>query len=199
VGLDRAREGPEPTRFRPIPAVEAATARAGQPDFGELGGDGPVTFTAVNTKLSREAYDRLKAEFDDLSTRGKVEIARKIEAARELGDLSENGDYHAAKEEQGRMDGRMKQILAIIESVEIVETVDTRAVSAGTVVEVRYEGDNWTERYLVGSIEERREGIDVASPSSPLGAALIGRAAGETVEYRAPGGMLRVEIVSISA
>jgi len=58
-------------------------------------------------KLSREAYDRLKAEHDDLTTRGRIEIAKKIETARELGDLSENGDYHAAKEEQGKMEGRI--------------------------------------------------------------------------------------------
>ncbi len=153
----------------------------------------------MSTTLSRDAYDRLRAEFDDLSTRGKVDIARKIEAARELGDLKENGDYHAAKEEQGRMDGRMKQILAVLEDAEIVESVDTTVVTTGTVVEIRYDGDASTEKYLLGSIEERREGIDVASPTSPFGAALIGHAAGDTVEYQAPGGKLRVEIVSISA
>ena len=153
----------------------------------------------MSTTLSRDAYDRLKAEFDDLSTRGKVDIARKIEAARELGDLKENGDYHAAKEEQGRMDGRMKQILAVLEDAEIVESVDTGVVTTGAVVEIRYEGDADTEKYLVGSIEERREGIDVASPTSPFGAALLGHKVGDTVEYQAPGGKLRVEIVSISA
>jgi transcription elongation factor GreA len=153
----------------------------------------------VSTKLSREAYDRLKAEFDDLSTRGKVDIARKIEAAREMGDLSENGDYHAAKEEQGKMDGRMRQIQAILEDAEIVESIDTSAVSAGSVVTIRYEGDDDTEQYLVGSIEERRDGLDVVSPSSPLGAALMGQKAGDVVEYQAPGGRLRVEIVGISA
>lgn len=153
----------------------------------------------MSTKLSREAYDRLKAEFDDLSTRGKVDIARKIEAAREMGDLSENGDYHAAKEEQGKMDGRMRQIQAILEDAEIVESIDTSAVSAGSVVTIRYEGDDDTEQYLVGSIEERRDGLDVVSPSSPLGAALMGQKAGDVVEYQAPGGRLRVEIVGISA
>lgn len=151
------------------------------------------------TKLSRDAYNRLKAEFDDMSTRGKVEIARKIEAARELGDLSENGDYHAAKEEQGRMDGRMKQILAIIDGAEIVDTIDISKVGPGTVVEIRYDGDDATEKYLVGSIEERRDGLDVVSPQSPLGAALVGRKPGDTVEYQAPGGLLKVEIVAITA
>jgi transcription elongation factor GreA len=150
------------------------------------------------TKLSREAYDRLKAEFDDLSTRGKIDIARRIEAARELGDLSENGDYHAAKEEQGKMDGRMRQIRALIEDAEIVESVDTSAVNSGSVVTVRYEGDEDTETYLVGSVEERREGLDVVSPTSPLGTALMSHKVGEVVEYQAPGGRLRVEIINIT-
>ena len=151
------------------------------------------------TKLSREAYNRLKAEFDDLSTRGKIDIARRIEAARELGDLSENGDYHAAKEEQGKMDSRMRLILASIEGAEIVDEIDTSVVGTGSVVSVRYDGDSDVERYLLGSIEERREGVLVTSPNSPLGLALAGHRVGETVEYQAPGGKLRVEIVEITA
>ena len=151
------------------------------------------------TKLSREAYDRLKAEFDDLSTRGKIDIARRIEAARELGDLSENGDYHAAKEEQGKMDSRMRVILASIEDAEIVEAVDTTVVGTGSVVAIRYEGDSEVEQYLLGSIEERREGVTVMSPQSPLGLALVDHRVGDVVEYQAPGGKLKVEIVEISA
>ena len=151
------------------------------------------------TQLSREAFDRLKGEFDDLSTRGKIDIARRIEAARELGDLSENGDYHAAKEEQGKMDARMRQILAVIEDAEIVDSVDTNVVGTGSVVAVRYAGDTDVERYLLGSIEERREGIDVMSPASPLGKALSGHKVGDVIEYQAPGGRLRVEIIEISA
>jgi transcription elongation factor GreA len=152
----------------------------------------------VSTQLSSEAFDRLKAEFDDLSTRGKIDIARRIETAREMGDLSENGDYHAAKEEQGKMDARMRQILGIIEDAEIVDVIDTSSVNAGSVVTIRYEGDTDTEMYLVGSIEERREGLEIVSPTSPLGSSLLGHKPGDTVEYSAPGGKLRVEIVSIS-
>ena len=72
-------------------------------------------------QLSREAYDRLQAELDDLTTRGRIEVAQKIERARELGDLSENGDYHAAKDEQGHMEGRIRQLEAMLENAEIVE------------------------------------------------------------------------------
>jgi transcription elongation factor GreA len=154
----------------------------------------------VKTKLSQEAHDRLRAEFDDLSTRGKIDIARRIEAARELGDLRENGDYHAAKEEQGKMDGRMKQILAILDSAEIVDSIDASSVGPGVVVEIKYEGDadDETVTYLYGSIEERREGMDVMSPTSPLGAALHGHVVGDIVEYEAPRGKLRVEVISIT-
>ena len=72
-------------------------------------------------QLSREAFDRLQAELDDLTTRGRIEVAEKIEQARELGDLSENGDYHAAKDEQGHMEGRIRQLEALLENVEIIE------------------------------------------------------------------------------
>lgn len=148
--------------------------------------------------LSQSAYDRLKAEHDDLTTRGRVEIARKIEAARELGDLSENGDYHAAKEEQGKMEGRVMQLARILENAEIVEAEDNGTVAAGSVVTIRYEGDDDTERYLIGSIEERHDDLEVMSPGSPLGQALIGHKPGEEVRYETPtGATLTVELVAI--
>ena len=84
---------------------------------------------AQTQHLSPAAYERLKGEYDDLTTRGRVEIARKIEAARELGDLSENGDYHAAKDEQGHMEGRIRQLEYIIETAEIIEAHDEGIVS----------------------------------------------------------------------
>src|ERR671930_2562495 len=93
--------------------------------------------------LSPAAYERLKAEYDDLTTRGRVEIAQHIERARELGDLSENADYHAAKDDQGRMEARIRQIQALLENAVIVETPDDhRAVATGSVVTLRYEGDD---------------------------------------------------------
>src|SRR5438093_9613896 len=109
------------------------------------------------THLSQAAHDRLKAELEDLTTRGRTEIARLIERARELGDLSENGDYHAAKDDQGRMEARIRQLQSILDHAVIVEDADTGSeVRAGSVVTIRYEGDDEPERYLVGSIEERR-------------------------------------------
>ena len=151
------------------------------------------------TELSPEAHGRLVAELEDLTTRGRIEIARAIEAARALGDLSENGDYHAAKDAQGKMEARIRQLQAMLEDVVIVEP-DASAgdtVTTGRVVSIRYDGDDEVERYLVGSIEERQEGVSVVSPGSPLGQALVGRNVGDTVEYEAPSGTLRVEIVSV--
>jgi transcription elongation factor GreA len=151
--------------------------------------------------LSQAAYDRLKTEHDDLTTRGRVEIARKIETARELGDLSENGDYHAAKEEQGKMEGRIRQLASLLENAEIVEaTEDSGAVVLGSVVGIRYEGDDDVERYLIGSIEERHDDLDVISPSSPLGVALLGASEGEAVSFVAPtGAELQVTVVSVDS
>lgn len=151
------------------------------------------------THLSPEAHARLVAELEELTTRGRIEIAKAIEAARALGDLSENGDYHAAKDTQGKMEARIRQIQAMLDSAVIVEQrapVDGR-VQAGAIVSIRYAGDDDVERYLVGSIEERRDDVSVISPGSPLGQALLGRRAGETVEYEAPNGRLQVEIAAV--
>ena len=149
--------------------------------------------------LSQAAYDRLQAEYEDLTTRGRVEIARKIEAARELGDLSENGDYHAAKEEQGKMEARIRHLASLLEEAEIIEGDEgAGVVTHGSVVEIRYQGDDATEKLLFGSIEESRDGLDVVSPGSPLGEALIGAAVGDVVTYEPqPGRPLKVKVVAI--
>jgi transcription elongation factor GreA len=155
----------------------------------------------TETQLTAVTHARLVAELEDLTTRGRVEIARQIEAARMLGDLSENGDYHAAKDAQGKMESRIRQLQAMLGSASIVEgsVGEQGFVTPGVKVEIRYEGDDDTERYFVGSIEERHEGVSVISPGSPLGRALLGHKPGDRVEYEAPSGPLVVEIVSIGA
>ncbi|GAC1314693.1 MAG: transcription elongation factor GreA [Acidimicrobiales bacterium] len=144
----------------------------------------------MSTTLSRAAYDRLAAELDDLTTRGRVDIARKIEDARALGDLSENGDYHAAKESQGHMEARIRQLEALLKDAIVSDdSGDPDVVSPGSVVRLRYDGDGEddAEEYLVGSVEERRDGLAVVSTESPLGKALMGRRAGpEPITYQAP-------------
>ncbi len=155
------------------------------------------------THLSRETHDRLQAELEDLTTRGRVEIARAIEAARALGDLSENGDYHAAKDSQGKMEARIRQLQQVLMDAVIVDetTTPTGTISTGSIVTLTYEGDSDSEaeRYLIGSIEERREDLSVISPSSPLGQALVGKKEGDVVTYEAPSGTLQVKVVGVGA
>ncbi|MHB1584382.1 MAG: transcription elongation factor GreA [Acidimicrobiales bacterium] len=155
------------------------------------------------TVLTKETFERLQAELEDLTTRGRVEIAQAIEAARALGDLSENGDYHAAKDTQGKMESRIRQLQALLKHAKVVDGAsgDDGVVATGTTVVLRYEGDGEddVQEFFVGSIEERRGDMPVVSPGAPLGQALVGRSAGDTVEYEAPGGTLRVEIVRVGA
>lgn len=139
-------------------------------------------------EISQDAYDRLQAELTELTTEGRIDIARKIEVAREMGDLKENGDYHAAKEEQGKMEARIGHLAALLESATIIDDLPTDEVRSGCVVTITYEGDDEEERYLIGLIEEQRDGLDVISPSSPLGTALIGAKIGESVSFEAPTG-----------
>ncbi|HUD69151.1 MAG TPA: transcription elongation factor GreA [Acidimicrobiales bacterium] len=150
--------------------------------------------------LTKETHERLVAELEDLTTRGRIEIASAIETARALGDLSENGDYHAAKDAQGKMEARVRQLQALLKTAEIVDAKQDSdgTVRHGVVVALRYEGDDADDiqRYFVGSIEERGD-LPVASPSSPLGQALLGRSAGEVIDYAAPGGTLRVTLVAV--
>ena len=155
----------------------------------------------TTTQLSRAAFERLQAEFLDLTTRGRLEVAQKIETARLMGDLSENGDYHAAKDEQGHMEGRIRQLEHVIETAEIIEGGDEGIVSTGSIVTIVYEGDDesMAERYLVGHMEEKTGDLDVMSPHSPLGASLLGAIEGIWVEYEAPTGKLRVRVIRVES
>ena len=150
-------------------------------------------------ELSQAAYDRLVAELEELRTHGRIDLADRIERAREHGDLKENAEYHAAKEEKAKMEARIGQLFGIIENAVIVDTAGSDVVRAGSIVVLRYEGDDEdeTERYLVGSIEERHDDLEVISPNSPMGSALLDAKVGDTVGYEAPNGELRVEVVDI--
>ena len=150
-------------------------------------------------QLSQNAYDRLAAELEELTTRGRIDIARKIETARELGDLSENGDYHAAKEEKGKMEARIVHLQRLLLDAEIVAELDEDLdnVVPGSIVSVLYDGEDNPERLLVGSIEEQRDDVAVVSPGSPLGEALLGASVGDRITFEAPGGDLMVQVMAI--
>ena len=141
------------------------------------------------TWLTQEAYDRLKSELDQLSGTGRIEIAKKIEAARAEGDLRENGGYHAAKDEQGQMEGRIRQITYILENSRVGEPPRTDGVvGPGMTVTVRFTRDEDEVTFLLASREESGAPIDVYSPRSPLGSAISGKKVGESATYTLPNG-----------
>jgi transcription elongation factor GreA len=149
--------------------------------------------------LTQEAFDKLQAELDHLRGPVRSEIIARISAAREEGDLKENGGYHAAREEQGKAEARIRQLEDMLRKAEVGETpADDGVVEPGMKVTTRFVGDDDTETFLLGAREmaETTEDLEVFSPQSPLGAAIIGFKSGDIVTYEAPNGKkLQVEIV----
>ena len=151
----------------------------------------------ATSQLSQQAYDRLQEELAERSGSRRKEISAWIERAREHGDIRENADYDAAKNEQGHNEARIRQLEEILRTAEVVAGQSGDVVAPGTIVEVKVEGDDDTTSYLVGSIEERSEEFEVLSTSSPLGQALLDHRPGETVSYEGPRRAFAVEIVSV--
>ncbi len=154
-------------------------------------------------RLSAEAHERLQTELTDLTGRGRIDIAQRIEKARLLGDLKENGDYHAAKEEQGKMEGRIRKLESVLGNCEILDEGEQQSqpeqVEPGVVVELLFEGDDDSVKFLFGSTEERpADGLDVVSAGSPMGQALQGAAAGDLVSYQAGDLELSVKVIALS-
>jgi len=147
------------------------------------------TRDATVTWLTQEAYDRLKNELDYLSGPGRMELAKRIEAARDEGDLRENGGYHAAKEEQGKQEARIRQLQLLLETARVGEPPRTDGVvGPGMTVTVRFEGDEDEVTFLLASREESGSPIDIYSPRSPLGSAINGKKVGEKATYTLPNG-----------
>lgn len=144
--------------------------------------------------LTQEAYDKLEAELTHLKTVGRPEVSARIAAAREEGDLSENGGYHAAREEQGQMEGRIRQLEQLLRTAHVGEAdASTDEVSPGKLITIAYDGDeDDTETFLLGSRElvglDDSVDVQVFSPQSPMGAAIVGKKVGDDVGYKAPNG-----------
>lgn len=150
-----------------------------------------MTETSENvTWLTQEAYSQLKAELEHLSGPARTEIATKIAAAREEGDLKENGGYHAAKEEQGKQELRVRQLTQLLESAKVGEAqAATGVVAPGTVVTIAFGGDESdTLTFLMASREYASADIETYSPQSPLGSGVNGKKVGENAEYELPNG-----------
>jgi transcription elongation factor GreA len=150
------------------------------------------------TWLTQEAYDRLKEELAHISTKGREEIVARIAAAREEGDLKENGGYHAAREEQGKLEARIRQLTAMLENAEVgsAPVGDLEVVSLGSLVTIEMAGD--AIEFLLGSREIAAEHVKVFSEKSPLGTAVLGKKVGESTDYFLPNGKSNtVKIISV--
>ena len=153
--------------------------------------------TPAVTWLTQQAHDRLQAELAHLSGPGRAEITQRIDAARQEGDLKENGGYHAAKDEQGKQEARIRQLEQLLRDAQVGQPPTTSGVVApGTVVTATVGGNEMT--FLLGSREVGEgTGYDVYSERSPLGAAIVGKRAGDSATYTAPSGReIAVTVVS---
>jgi transcription elongation factor GreA len=151
--------------------------------------------------LTLDAYQRLKAELEELTTTRRTEITEKIKVAREHGDLKENAEYHAAKDEQGMMESRIRKVQHMLRDPDIVEApTEADAVGPGMLVTVKPLDfdDEDDETYLIAEhAEERAPDARTVTTGSPFGSALVGTAIGDEVAYEAPGGTFRYRIVSL--
>ncbi len=154
----------------------------------------------TTTWLSQESYDRLSEELRTLETTGRQEVADRIEAARDEGDLRENGGYHAAREEQAKMEGRILELTELLRNAQVGEEhVDTSKVGPGVVVTAEINGRE--EKFLLGSRQASDDvELEIYPESAPLGKAIMGKAVGEEASYEAPNGRkVKVKITGLEA
>jgi transcription elongation factor GreA len=148
------------------------------------------------TWLTPAAYEKLAAEFEELTTTGRRDAEQRIAEARDHGDLRENAEYDVAKNDQGLMEARIRKLRHLLDTAEVRQVEDSGAVEVGTVVTVHDdEGDEL--EFFVAPAENKAAGMLLASPQSPLGIALLGAEPGDEVSYDAPGGTFTYRIVSV--
>ena len=153
--------------------------------------------------LTAEAYDKLQRELDQLSGPGRAEVTAKIAQARDEGDLKENGGYHAAREEQGKQEARIRQLTQMLRRAEVGDApVTSGEVGPGSKVTIAFDGDESdTDTFVLGSRELLgldSEADNVYSPQSPLGAAILGLRPGDEASYTAPNGRsINVTVVKV--
>jgi transcription elongation factor GreA len=148
--------------------------------------------------LTQEAYDRLANELEQLLTVARSDIAKRIQEAREEGDLKENGGYHAAKEEQGKIESRINRLEEILATAQVGEAPKAHGVvQQGLVISVELNGSE--KKFLLGSAEISDEDIEVYSPDSPIGSAIMGKKIGEQLDVHLPNGKtIQVKILDVT-
>jgi len=146
--------------------------------------------------LTPAAHRKLLDELEELSGNGRLQISERIAEARSHGDISENGDYDAAKNEQGLMEARIRKLRHILDTAEVREAEVSDEITVGTLARVR-RSDGGEMEVFVATQENKMPGFVLASPSSPMGAALLGAKVGTTVSYAAPGGTFELTVLSV--
>jgi transcription elongation factor GreA len=147
------------------------------------------------TWLTPAAHRQLEEELERLTTAGRRHVEERLAEARSHGDIRENADYEAAKQEQGLMEARIRRVQHLLKTAEVRAAESTEVVEIGSLVTVREDGEE--HEYLVATPENRVPGHDLASPSGPLGRALLGAHPGERVDYQAPGGNFSLEVLAV--
>jgi transcription elongation factor GreA len=151
--------------------------------------------------MTRAGYEKLKQELTTLRTDRRLEVARKLEEARAFGDLSENAEYHAAKEEQEKLEGRISRLEYKLNKAKVIDVddIDTSHANLGTTVEIQDLDNDKSYSYMLVGTEESDPAENKISISSPVGRALMGRSIGDEVSVRTPKCMRRLKVVSITA
>jgi transcription elongation factor GreA len=148
-------------------------------------------------QLTQDAVDRLRKKLTYLEGEGRRQIIDQIATARGHGDLSENAEYHAAKDQQGLQESEVRKIKHMLENLEIVEAEDDGVAGPGKLVTIRHPGED-AETYLLGMREEKTGEYAILTPESPIGRAIVGHAAGDRVVAKAPVGEMPIEIVEVT-
>jgi len=147
--------------------------------------------------LSKEKYEELQKELDHLKNTRRKEIAEHLEFAKSLGDLSENAEYHEARQDQAEIEDRIAQLEALLQSAEIASRTKGDVVAVGSTVVVKREGEKENRTYIIVGAEESNTAEGKISYKSPIGEALMGKAKGATVICKIPSGEIKCTIVEI--
>ena len=154
--------------------------------------------TKKTVYLTQEGFEELKKELDDLINIKRPANIKAIKEARALGDLSENAEYDAARNEQAELEGRIKKLEQILENVSIIENVDNSKVSIGNTVKIKYVDDGEEDEYQIVGSQEANPFESKISNESPIAQALLDRKVGDIVDVNSPNGVYQVEITAIA-
>lgn len=147
--------------------------------------------------LTKDGFELIKEELNDLKKVQRPNIIKLIKEARELGDLSENADYHAAREEQAILEARISKLESMIENATIIKEEHTDKIKLGSTVKIKYVADGQLDEYMVVGSQEANPNDNKISNESPIGKALMGRKKGDSVSVSSPNGEYKIQIVEI--